>query len=99
MKTILKGLLILAGLFVSLTGFSAYCYKHASKYERCVAETKVKDGTDFWQQDKGAEYLCSDHSAEIKKTEHMLEAREAHVKAVQKLWKDHGIDLPRSLIE
>lgn len=62
MKTILKGLLILAGLFVSVVGFSAYMYKTATPYQHCVADTKVKLGIDFWKQDKGAEYLCSQPS-------------------------------------
>lgn len=62
MKTILKGLLIVLAVFVSFTGYSMYSYKHASKYDRCVAEWKAKSGTNFWQQDKGAEYLCSQPS-------------------------------------
>lgn len=64
MKTILKGLLIASALLVSFTGFSMYCYKHASKYDRCVAETKVKSGKNFWEADKGAEYLCSQPTIE-----------------------------------
>jgi hypothetical protein len=99
MKYLLKSFLILSAIFVSLAGYSMYCYKHASKFEQCVADFKVKNGIDFWKQDKGAEYICSDHSAEIKKTALMLEAREAKTSAVVKLYKDHGIDLPRSLIE
>lgn len=62
MKTMFKGLLIVGALFVSFTGYSMYCYKHASKFELCVAEWKAKSGTNFWQQDKGAEYLCSQPS-------------------------------------